>query len=85
MPAEIQARIAHTIDNAIDKRIPPLLGAVQTELLDHVKKQDVSLKAIKKGLENFVKSTEIKGQRHVIATQLEIKDLSISKSPSGSK
>lgn len=73
MPAEIQARIARTIDEAIDNRITPELHQVRTEVLGRLGVQDVSLDALRDSLGHADKSNRTERQRHVdvITKQME--------------
>jgi hypothetical protein len=82
MPSELQARLAHTINTAIDSRINPPTLAVHNEVVALSAAQENSFQLIEGTIRSVGKNTEVEYQKHnqKIALELENKfnTLSIS-------
>jgi hypothetical protein len=74
MPSEIQARIAHTIDTAIDTRISPQTLAIDNEVKAISAAQKTSSKLIEGTIRDVGKSTAAEIQKHSQEITLDLQN-----------
>jgi hypothetical protein len=74
MPSEIQARIAHTIDNAVDTRINPMAVAVHREVAALAVVEETSSKLIEGAIRDVGKNNTEELHRHSGKINLDLEN-----------